>query len=274
MLHGRGRQGVEFDALLLEVETAVVDDTGVALGTGHRDQVAVADPCRGIAATHDRRYAELARDDRRVAGTAAPVGDDGRSPFHHRLPVRVRHVRDDHVPRLHARHLARAGHDACRSRTDALADRAALRQRARALFQREAVDGATRAALHGFRARLQHVDRPGLAVLAPLDVHRAAVMRLDDEGLARQFVHVGIADAEARAVRRGDVHDLGPAPRCRVRRIHHAARLRAQVAPDDRRASGPQCRLVDVELVGVHGALHDQLAEAPGRGDEHRLAEP
>src|SRR5688572_10069396 len=271
--HGRGRQGVELDPVLLEVQAAFVDGAGVAFGAGHGDRLAVPDLRRGVAAADHRRYAELARDDRRVAGAAAAVRDDGRGALHDRLPVRVGHVRDDHVARLDARHLAAACHDAGRARADALADCAPLRQRARALLQRETLDRAAGAALHRLRARLQDVDRAGLAVLAPLDVHRAAIVRLDDERLARELVHVGVVDAEARPLRRGDRHDVGPAPRRRLRRVNHAARLRAQVAADDRLAPGAPRRLVDVELVRVHGALHDELAEPPGRGDEDRVAE-
>jgi hypothetical protein len=37
-------------------------------------------------------------------------------------------------------------------------------------------------ALHGFRARLQDVELAVGAVLAPFDVHRAAVVLLDDAG--------------------------------------------------------------------------------------------
>ncbi len=91
----------------------------------------------------DRRNAEFAGDDRRVAGSAAAVRDDSRGPLHDRFPVRVGHVGDDHVTRLHARHFPCSGHDAGRARADALADGAALRQRARALLQREAQYGSS-----------------------------------------------------------------------------------------------------------------------------------
>ena len=41
----------------------------------------------------------------------------------------------------------------------------------------------------------------------------------------------------------------------------------------DRRPAGREVALVDVELVGIDGALHHRLAQAIGRGDEHHLVE-
>jgi hypothetical protein len=58
-----------------------------------------------IAAANHRRHAQFTRDDRRVAGTAATVGDDRRRALHHRLPVRIGHVGHQHVARLHAFHF-------------------------------------------------------------------------------------------------------------------------------------------------------------------------
>ena len=57
------------------------------------------------------------------------------------------------------------------------------------------------------------------------------------------------------------------------RRIDHLDRLGAERAPQDRLVAVAQRRLVDVELVRVHRALHDGLAEAVRRGDEHDVAE-
>ena len=93
-LHRDGRQRIELDLLPFEIERAVVDVTGVALGAGHRDRLSLAQHARGIAASDHRRDAELARDDRCVAGAATPVGHDSRRALHHRLPVRVGHVGD------------------------------------------------------------------------------------------------------------------------------------------------------------------------------------
>ena len=83
---------------------------------------------RRVAAADDRRNAELARDDRRVAGAAAAIGDDRRGALHHRLPVGIGHVGDEHVAGLHAIHLRRRLDEAHRALPDLLADRAAGRE--------------------------------------------------------------------------------------------------------------------------------------------------
>ena len=80
-------------------------------------------------------------------------------------------------------------------------------------LQREALDGAAGAALHGLGPRLQDVDLAGGAVLAPFDVHRRAVMLFDDERLFRQARRFGLAQREAVA-----------APRARHRRCARARR--------------------------------------------------
>src|SRR3984957_18963243 len=182
-LHRNGRHGIHFYGALVIFEHAVVHIPGIALGAGHRDRLALLDGSRGGAAADDRRYAELARDEGRMAGAPAAIGDDGRSALHHGFPVRVGHVGHEHVARPDSRHFLHVLDDARRSRADALADAAAGDQRLRAGFQGEAQYGAARAALYGFRARLQNVDLAGGAVLAPLDVHRRAVVFLDDQRL-------------------------------------------------------------------------------------------
>ncbi len=178
------RQRVEFDLRLAELELAVVDVARVAFGAGDGDGLAFLDLLRRVAAADDRGDAEFARDDRGMAGAAAAVGDDRRGALHHRLPVRVGHVGDQHVAGLDARHLADVADDARRAGADALADAAAGREHLAFLLQRVALDRAAGAALHRLRPRLQDVDLAGLAVLAPFDVHRAAVVLLDDQRLA------------------------------------------------------------------------------------------
>ena len=72
-------------------------------------------------------------------------------------------------------------------------------------LQRVALDRAAGAALHRLRPRLQYVDLAGLAVLAPFDVHRAAVVLLDHQRLPGELDQVGVAEAEAHAVGFGHV---------------------------------------------------------------------
>ncbi len=88
-----------------------------------------------------------------------------------------------------------------------------------------------------------------------------------------EFDEVGVADAEAHAVDFGHVDGQHALLGLGRRRVDHLDRLGAERAPQDRLVAVAQRRLVDVELVRVHGALHDGFAEAVGRGDEHHVAE-
>ncbi len=73
---------------------------------------------RRIFGTHDAWYTQLARDDRGMARAAAFVGDDRRSDFHDRLPIRVGDLGHQYLARLKcsdmldvAYHAHRAGRD-------------------------------------------------------------------------------------------------------------------------------------------------------------------
>jgi hypothetical protein len=59
---------------------ALVDEAGVALGAAHGDRRR-PDAVGGVAAADHGRDAQLARDDGRVAGAPAAVGDDGAARF-------------------------------------------------------------------------------------------------------------------------------------------------------------------------------------------------
>src|SRR3546814_8875807 len=63
---------------------------------------------------------DLARDDGRVAGTSAAVGDDGRGALHDGFPVGVGHVGDQHVAgldlRSEERRVGKECVSTCRSR--------------------------------------------------------------------------------------------------------------------------------------------------------------
>ena len=128
---------------------------------------------------------------------------------------------------------------------------------------------------HGLRPRLQDVELAVDAVAAPFDVHRPAVMPLDDQRGSARAPRASASVIEKRrrsaagtsivatdfagALPVGEHHFAAPCCRRSLRRI--AGR------------PGGEVRLVHVELVGVHGALDDGLAEAVRRGDEHDLIE-
>ncbi len=195
-----------------------------------------------------------------MARAAAAIRDDGGRALHDRFPVRIRHVGDEHVAGLHLRHVLHVMDDARRARADALADAASLDQHLRAPLERESLDGAARTALHGFGARLQDIDLAGGAVLAPFDVHRRLVVFFDDQRLLRERDEVGIVEREAHAIGNRDVHRLHAFAGARLA-VDHLDGLATEIATNDRRLACAQRRLVDVELVGIHRALHDGLAE-------------
>ena len=62
-------------------------------------------------------------------------------------------------------------------------------------------------------------------------------------------------------------------PAERASREDHLERLAADRLAQDRGTAGGEVALVDVELVGIDGALHDRLAQAIGGRDEHHLVE-
>src|SRR5690606_32193229 len=101
------------------------------------DLCAIANQLGRIATSDHSRYSQLARDDRRVARAPAAIRDDGSRAFHDGLPIRIRHVRDQHIAGLHARHLLHVADDPRATCTDALADRPPLREYFRATLERE-----------------------------------------------------------------------------------------------------------------------------------------
>ncbi len=193
-----------------------------------------------VAAADHRRNAQLARDDRRVAGAPAAVGDDRRGALHHRLPVRVGHVGDQHVARLDLVHLG-----------GIVRPRAPDRRRSSGRWRgpsASTVRGALELvaqlglaccglALHRLGTRLQDVELAVAAVLAPLDVHRPAVVLFDDDGVtapvrARRRRRAKSGCAARR--RPSTVVTARPLRRPPPAREHHLDQLGAQAAADDR----------------------------------------
>ena len=158
--------------------------------------------------------------------------------------------------------------------TDLLANRAAVGQPLAVLL--EAVflhDVAALAALHRLGACLQDVELSVIAGLAPLDVHRATVVLLDDHRVAGQLEHVGIIQREAVALGLGDIDGDRRTTRLAVLREHHLDQLGAEIAAHHRGLAQGQRRLMHVVLVRIDRTLHHGLAEAVGGGDEHHAVE-
>ena len=175
----------------LGLQQAVVDVAGITLGTADGDERAFRQQLGRVAATHHRRNPEFARDDGCMAGTPAAIGHDGAGALHHGFPIRVGHVRHEHIARLDLVHFTDVVDDAHRTGTDLLANGASLRQHRAAALELVAELGlAVLLALHGLRAGLKDVEMTVGTVLAPLDVHGATVMRFDDQRIAGKRLHV------------------------------------------------------------------------------------
>ena len=83
---------IERIGLDFETQFPVVYEPGVAFGAGNGHAGTVRDALRCITTTDYRGDAQLARNDGRVAGAAAAVGNDRCGALHDGLPIRVRHV--------------------------------------------------------------------------------------------------------------------------------------------------------------------------------------
>ena len=131
-----------------------------------------------------------------MAGAAAPVGDDRAGALHHGFPIRVGHVGDQHIARLNLVHVLDVVHDADRAGADFLANGAARGQHgALGLVGLEAVTHLGLAfglAFHRFGPGLQDVKLTINAIFSPLDVHGAAVVVFNDQGVPGQLLHVGV----------------------------------------------------------------------------------
>ena len=133
-----------------------------------------------------------------MAGTPPTVGHNGCGPLHDWLPIRIGHVSHQHVAGLHFIHVSNVVDHPHRTGTDLLSDRPTLHNNRALSLELVAVLGLPgRLTLDSFGAGLQDVKLAINAVLAPLDVHRAAVMLLNHQRLHGQLLHVVIAERVA-----------------------------------------------------------------------------
>ena len=208
-----------------------------------------------------------------MTGASAAIGHDGRGALHHRLPIGIGHIGNEHVPGAHSGHFLHVADDARGSRADALTDRTAARHHASLLtLQCISLNRAPGAALYRLRTRLQDVDLARLAILAPLDIHRTAVVLLDGECLSCKLEHILIRDGELASIRFGDVDGYGALAAAGFA-VDHLDGLATHRASDDRVSIRTHRGFVHVELIRIHGALHDRFAQSIRGGDEHDVAE-
>mmetsp|Transcript_16912 Transcript_16912/g.44003 ORF Transcript_16912/g.44003 Transcript_16912/m.44003 type:complete len:226 (-) Transcript_16912:738-1415(-) len=223
-----------------------------------------------MTAPNNRRDAELAGYDGGMARPAAAVGHHRGAPLHHRLPVRVCHVRNQHITVLDLVHVAGVANDADRPGANLLPDGPAAGQllgKGRPTKPRglELVLDLLRDAglrLHRLGPRLQDVQLAVNAVLAPFNVHRSTVVLFNDDGVPRELHHLGVAQRKDVLQRRRHRLCHQRLARRLVAGEPHFDQLGAQVATHHSQLAGRQRRLVHEKLVRVDGALHDRFADA------------
>ena len=129
--HHRGarlRNTGEVYFLRLEGKDALVHHALLALGARQRQRVAVVQELGAAPGAHDRRHAELAAHNRRVARGAAVIGNDACGALHDRHPVGIGHLGDENRPVAEASDVLRAADDAGGAGRNRLADRRAREQ--------------------------------------------------------------------------------------------------------------------------------------------------
>ena len=198
-----------------------------------------------------------------MAGAAAAVGDDGRSAFHYRLPIRVGHVSNEYVACFNGIHFGGIFHQADFALTDFLSDGAAFAQDVFVAFDVETAQVAAAFFLgfHGFGAGLQDVEFAVQAVTTPLDVHRAAVVFFDCQRVVCQLGDFFVGNGETVAVffRNIDVHH-GFTGFCFVGKNHFDL-FRTHGFAQDGRFARFQRGFEYIEFVGVDRALYDVFTQ-------------
>ena len=266
------RHGIHAGALHAEVEDIGIHVARIAFGTGDGYVLSVLHAFGCVTAADNRRNTQFAGNDRRMAGTTAAVGDDGRRFLHDRFPVRVGHVGHQYVAWLNTVHLADVVDHFHRTGTDAVTNRATFRHNFALGVQRITLHHLT-ARTDGLRTRLDDKQLAGVPVFRPFDIHRTAVVFFNLHRLLRQFLHFGVGQGEAVALLLRHIFNLNLLAMLLGWGIDHADFFRAHGAAHHRRATRGQRRLVYIKFVRVHRALHHHLTQTPCRGDEHHLVE-
>ena len=210
-----------------------------------------------------------------MAGTATAVGDDGAGAFHHGFPVRVGHVGHQHITGLDLVHVFDVPHNADRAGTNFLTNGAAFGEHRTGALELVAHLGlALGLAFYCFWPGLQNVEQTVGAVLTPLNVHGAAVMVFNDQGVTRQLLYVlicqGVTVAQLGRHVRG-LHQFAAGFFLLRRSELHLQQLGAQIATDHRALARLEHRLVYIKLVGVHRALHHGFTQAVAGSDENHV---
>ena len=84
----------------LERQGTVVDLADLAVGAADCDDTPGREALGRLFGPDHRRHAELARDNRRVAGAPAAAGDDRSGRLHYRLPIGAGRLSHQHLARV------------------------------------------------------------------------------------------------------------------------------------------------------------------------------
>src|SRR3972149_1714535 len=99
-------------------------------------------------------------------------------------------------------------------------------------------------------------------------------MPLDFYAVTREFEHVLVSQGKMQTIGLRHLDIAGEKAMRRLLRIDHLDRLGTELTFQDWLLAGSQRRLKNIELVGVHGALDDILAQAIGGSDKDDVAKP
>src|SRR5690606_12646306 len=259
----------------LGFQQTVVNTAFVAFSTRHRHFLAFFQHVRGVVATNHGGDAQFASNNRRMAGTAATVGDDSRSQLHDGFPVRVRHVGHQHVAGFDQIHLGGVRHNTDFARTDLLANGAACNQHVAGGFQAVTLLHIVAAllGLHRLRTGLQNVDLAVDTITTPLNVHGTLVVFFNNGGVAGQFDHFFVAQGVTVALRHRHVHSAHSVIGSTTFVKFHLDQLGADTAADDGVVTGSQRWLVHVELVRIDRTLNHGFAQAVGGSQKDHVLE-
>ena len=190
--------------------------TCVAFCATDGDQGAILQLRSCVAASHDRRNAQFTGNDGGVTSAAPAVGHNGTGPLHHRLPIGVGHVGDQHITRLHLVHLSNAVHQTNGASANLLTNGTPFGQYGALAFEFVAqLGGAFGLTLDCLGPGLQDVQQAIGAILAPFNVHGAAIVLFNHHGVLRQLRNVCVAQRITVAQLHAHFYRLDQLARCR-----------------------------------------------------------
>ena len=128
-----------------------------------------------------------------MTSASTTVCHDSTCALHHGLPIRVCHVRDQHIAWLHFVHFVDVVHQSNWTCTNFLSNRTTVcEDRAVPLEFVTQFRLAFLLALHCFGTRLQDVEQSVLTVFTPFNVHGPTIVLFDDQCILSKLFHFRI----------------------------------------------------------------------------------